>query len=115
MLQRFSRSSLRLATLPLLLAAGLTACSGGGPPGAETMRRVEVSDSAVATGKALFATCAACHGPDALGDVGPNIRGRTDADIQIQLDNNQAMQFMILSSNEIDALAAYLTWMATLD
>jgi mono/diheme cytochrome c family protein len=75
-------------------------------------------DELVAAGEKIFQEtaggigCQACHGRDALGDVGPNIVGKSAETIQTQLDTNEAMQFIILSSEDIEALAAYLDWLA---
>ena len=50
-----------------------------GPAPAATMRTVEVTETKIAEGKALFATCAACHGEDAGGKVGqgPRLNSQT--------------------------------------
>ncbi len=62
------RALILLTATALIVAAALVAACGG--PGAGNVRTVEVSPQAVATGKTLFATCAACHGRDAKGRVG---------------------------------------------
>jgi mono/diheme cytochrome c family protein len=68
----------------------------------------------VAQGKELFETraggvgCAGCHGADASGAFGPNIRGATAQQITTALNKVQAMTFMKLTNDEINALAAYL-------
>ena len=56
--------------------------------------------------------CQACHGRDALGDVGPGILGKSAETIWGQLETNEAMQFIILTEAEVDTLAAYLGWLA---
>ncbi len=68
----------KMRALILVSAAALLAsCSGSGPTG--NVRTVEVSTRAAATGKVLFGTCAACHGPDAQGriGVGPRIASKS--------------------------------------
>lgn len=55
--------------------------------------------------------CQACHGPTGLGDIGPNILGKSAETIQGQLELNQYMLFIILSDQEIEAVAAYLAWL----
>ncbi len=52
--------------------------------------------------------CVGCHGKDATGGVGPNIRGKTAAQIRHQLDETPQMQSLVLSNDEIEAAAAYL-------
>ncbi|MFQ5922348.1 MAG: c-type cytochrome [Anaerolineales bacterium] len=74
-------------------------------------------DELVALGEELYQRtaggigCQACHGVDASGDVGPNILGKSAQTIQTQLESNEAMQFIILSDSEIQAVAAYLGWL----
>jgi mono/diheme cytochrome c family protein len=74
-------------------------------------------DELVALGEEIYQRtaggigCQACHGVDASGDVGPNILGKSAQTIQTQLESNEAMQFIILSDSEIQALAAYLGWL----
>ncbi len=68
----------------------------------------------VALGEELFQRtaggigCQACHGSDALGDFGPNILGKSAETIKVQLDTNENMTFIILTDEEIEAIAAYL-------
>ena len=52
--------------------------------------------------------CASCHGIEATGMVGPNIRGRTASQIASALGRVEAMSFIKLSSEEVEAVAAYL-------
>ena len=59
-------------------------------------------------GADLFATnCAACHGSDASGSIGPNIQGKTAADIQSAIDTVSAMAFLhgTLTPEQIQAAA----------
>lgn len=75
------------------------------------------NDDLIALGEEIYQVtaggigCKACHGPDALGDVGPMILGKSAETITIQLDTNEAMQFIILTPEEIEALAAYLAYL----
>ena len=59
-------STARCALILVMTASLFSAC--GGPN--ENARTVKVSTKAVATGKTLFGTCAACHGADAQGRIG---------------------------------------------
>jgi mono/diheme cytochrome c family protein len=52
--------------------------------------------------------CKSCHGTDGLGDIGPAIIGKSAETIRIQLDFNENMFFIILTDEEIEAVAAYL-------
>ena len=59
------------------------------------------------------AGCQACHGADAKGgNLGPNIRGKSAEDIQRALTSDQ-MSFINLTNEEIEALAAYLKYLAS--
>ncbi len=51
---------------------------GGGPLTEADLRGLSTNPARIAAGKALFTTaaCAACHGPEGLGVVGPNLRDR---------------------------------------
>ncbi|MCP3956690.1 MAG: c-type cytochrome [bacterium] len=103
----------------ILMAAALSgACSG---PGAENTRSVEVSTRAVATGKVLFATCAACHGSDAQGriGVGPRIASESylaaasDSFLLHTIREGRAGTTMVawkdrFDDGQIEALVAYL-------
>jgi len=71
-------------------------------------------DDQVAAGKLLFEEtagdvgCASCHGMDAKGDAGPDIRGRTADDIHYAKENVEDMNFLELTDQDIEAVAAYL-------
>jgi len=52
--------------------------------------------------------CASCHGPEARGLIGPNIRGKTASQISSALGHVDAMLFIKLTSEQIEAVAAYL-------
>ena len=57
--------------------------------------------------------CQACHGTDAKGgNLGPNIRGKSAEDIQRALTSDQ-MSFINLTNEEIEAVAAYLKYLAS--
>ncbi len=111
---------MRMIPIGLLIvtAALLGACSG---PGAENVRTVEVSTRAVATGKVLFATCAACHGRDAQGrlGVGPRIASESylaaasDPFLLDTIRDGRAGTTMVawrdrFDDSQIEALVAYL-------
>lgn len=52
--------------------------------------------------------CQACHGRDARGDIGPDIRGATLSRISLALSTVEQMAFIKLSLGEVQAVAAYL-------
>lgn len=68
-----------------------------------------------AAGKVIFEEtaggigCAACHGMDAGGDVGPPIAGQSFDTIKLQFSVNPNMQFFELTDEEITQVVAYLT------
>ncbi|MDZ4134823.1 MAG: cytochrome c [Paracoccaceae bacterium] len=78
-------------------------------------------DPIAAAGKVIFEEtaggvgCQTCHGPEAKGDVGPDIRGRTSKDILTQLKNNTNMQFIKLTKDEVDQVATYLLYLHDLE
>lgn len=57
--------------------------------------------------------CQVCHGPTALGKIGPNIRGKRAGDIKFALETVDAMSFLRLNQKQVEAVAAYLKWLAT--
>lgn len=59
--------------------------------------------------------CAACHGPEAKGEleIGPYIRGKPRETIADALKTVDEMEFLDLSEEEIDAVVAYLEYMET--
>ena len=75
---------------------------------------VSTQDDVAAAGKLVFEEtaggvgCASCHGMDAKGDHGPDIRGRKVEDILGALDEVEDMDFLDLPKAEIEAVAAYL-------
>lgn len=52
--------------------------------------------------------CQACHGTDATGLIGPDIRGRTFGQIGAALGLVDAMSFIMLTEDQMKAVAAYL-------
>jgi mono/diheme cytochrome c family protein len=74
--------------------------------------------SGEAAGRVLFEEaagdvgCQACHGPDATGtELAPDIRGADEVAIIRNLKINGNMGFLALSTEEIEALAAYLAFL----
>ena len=65
----------------------------------------------VPDGEAIFQqNCAACHGPDASGRLGPDIRLASIDDITAAIERVPMMLAMrILGANEIRAAADYLS------
>lgn len=55
--------------------------------------------------------CQYCHGTDAKGNIGPNIRGKPEEAIQNALGLVQQMSFIHLSDQEIEAVATYLKYL----
>jgi len=74
-------------------------------------------DPEAAAGKVIFEEtagdvgCKTCHGMDALGDVGPNIRGKDSVAILKQLKTNDNMKFIKLTKKEVDQVATYLRYL----
>ncbi len=64
-----------------------------------------------ATGKALFqANCAACHGTNAKGVVGPNIRGKDGKDVIKALGSVAMMAGLkgTITKTDAEAIGEYL-------
>ncbi len=112
------RSGAERMLILVMAGAFFAACSG---PGAGNVRTVEVSTRAVATGKVLFATCAACHGRDAQGriGVGPRIASESylaaasDAFLLDTIREGRAGTTMVawkdrFDDSQIEGLVAYL-------
>ena len=92
-----------------------------GPAPAAQMRTIEVTEEKVAEGKALFATCAGCHGQEATGMVGqgPRLNSETflaaasDEFLKATITHGRAGTTMIawgttFQPPQIEALVAYL-------
>lgn len=56
----------------------------------------------------VVSICSACHGTDSAGDIGPDIRGKSRREIKYAVRGFDEMPEIDLTSEEIDALAAYL-------
>ncbi len=57
--------------------------------------------------------CSYCHGPDGKGNIGPSILGKTPGDIRFALDSIDAMDFINLNQEKVEAVSTYLQWLAT--
>jgi mono/diheme cytochrome c family protein len=74
-------------------------------------------DPSTAAGKELFdisagdVGCASCHGEQAKGDIGPDIRGRDPVAILDALKGVEEMSFIELSEEQIAAVADYLRYL----
>lgn len=67
--------------------------------------------NAAANGKALFqAKCAACHGTDATGGVGPDVVGQNGADVAKAIDKVPMMKSLQgkVGKADADAIGDYL-------
>jgi len=77
----------------------------------------------IETGRMLFefseandgVGCLNCHGTFGVGDlgIGPNVRGASEEEIRIALENVAQMDFLTLSDEQIEALSAYMTWLGS--
>lgn len=94
------------------LALALAGVLAAGPAFADA-----ALDPFAAAGKVIFEEtaggvgCAACHGVDAKGAEGPDIRGRDPAAILEQLQVNDSMAFIELTPEQLDQVAAYLRYL----
>jgi mono/diheme cytochrome c family protein len=57
--------------------------------------------------------CSFCHGPDGKGMIGPSIVGKTPEEIRAALGRVDAMGFLSLGQKKVEAVSAYLQWLAT--
>ncbi len=55
--------------------------------------------------------CAGCHGVDAYGSIGPNIRGSSAQEIADALKTVAAMNFLKMTDDEVAAVSAYLKYL----
>ena len=55
--------------------------------------------------------CAACHAKDAMGNIGPEIIGKAADEISYALRTVEEMEFLKITEQEIDDLAAYLEYL----
>ncbi len=80
--------------------------ASGGPEARQFPGKVIFEETAGDVG------CASCHLYDATGDVGPNIQGRTSADIRAALDGGvEEMAFIELPDDAIEQVADYLAFL----
>lgn len=99
----------------------LKAKNATGPLSEEQLRGLSRNPERIASGQKLYASagCATCHGPDALGTVGPNLRdrmwihGSDMADIaRVITDgaggNTMPAQKALLAGDDITNLTIYL-------
>ncbi len=109
---------------PLPVTPTVTPTSGVATPPAisPTPGSSSPSDAQVlALGKEVFERkaggigCQACHGIDAKGQIGPNIRGASADDIRKALTEVDMMMQAVknLNAQDIEAVAAYLKYLAT--
>ena len=83
-------------------------------PSEDPMGDTNDREQLISLGKTLYdesaggVGCAMCHAVDARGDIGPSLRGKSLGDIQFAMENNEQMSFIIVSPEEIEAIAAYL-------
>lgn len=88
-------------------------------PSEDPMGDTNDREQLISLGKTLYdesaggVGCAMCHAADARGDIGPNLRGKSLGDIQFALETNEQMSFIIVSPEEIEAIAAYLQQLNT--
>ncbi|MDO8567601.1 MAG: c-type cytochrome [Dehalococcoidales bacterium] len=61
--------------------------------------------------KASGVGCAGCHGVDAYGAIGPNIRGSSAQEITEALKTVASMNFIKLTNDEVEAISAYLKYL----
>lgn len=79
-----------------------------------TQTPASTKDPFIAKGEEVFQKtaggvgCQVCHGGDAKGGIGPDIRGATVTRISIALSTVEQMAFIKLSIEEVQAVAAYL-------
>lgn len=75
-------------------------------------------DNIIARGEEIFQKtaggtgCAVCHGKDGSGVVGPDIRSRSTDDIRDALTSVPDMSHISLKNEDVEAVAAYLKYLA---
>jgi putative heme-binding domain-containing protein len=98
-------------------ALGLALCAAALAASAEQRNPFEGDEVAIRTGSALFAArCALCHGPDAKGQLGPDLtrrwtRGETDESAFLVIRNGvpgSSMPPNAAPDNDIWAIVAHL-------
>ncbi len=84
-------------------------------PGSQTQNTPKANDQI--SGEELYqrtaggAGCAICHGADAYGSVGPNIRGSSVQEIKKALGTVASMSFIKMTDEQIEAVSAYLKYL----
>lgn len=84
-----------------------------------TPKTPSTQDPLIAKGEEVFQRtaggvgCQLCHGREARGDVGPDIRGATVTRISSALSSVEQMAFIKLSPEEVQAVATYLQFLAS--
>jgi cytochrome c oxidase cbb3-type subunit 3 len=105
-------------------AAEARAAQGGsGPLSEDALRGLSKNPDRIAKGKALFAAsgCAACHGPEGTGLVGPNLRdrfwiyGSNMAQIQDVILNGRMERGMPKAALSADEIANVVIFMVDLN
>ncbi len=100
-------TSTPLAATPTVVAASAPEEATSGPKDLIAIGEVIYQETAGGLG------CQFCHGRDARGNIGPSIRGKTAGDIMGQLEEEGQMSFLSMSDKEVEAVAAYLQYLAT--
>ena len=107
-------------TLTTILSASVLAASMvfvASPALAQESRVNPEMTPQLARGKAIFETeaggigCDTCHGPDAAGLVGPDIRGKDSVDIVAALASVPQMSFIRLNRDDLLAVQEYLRYL----
>ena len=80
----------------------------------------DIEETQLALGERIYKTdaargvgCQLCHGPDARGDIGPDIRGKQPGAVGLALSTVPDMAFIRLDERQIEAVSAYLQWLGT--
>jgi len=105
------------SSITVAAATPVTASSGA----SSTSNDPSTSSDPLVRGRYVFEVkaggtgCQLCHGMDAKGVVGPNIRGKTPDEIRQALQSVDLMMTAIknVDSDDIKAVSAYLQWLAT--
>ncbi len=107
--------------IPTVVPTAVPTVAPTATPELQTVQKNATDDeeTLISTGEVIFQEtaggigCQFCHGRDARGDIGPNIRGKTAEAIEVQFEINAQMSFIDLTDKEIEAVGAYLQWLAT--
>jgi len=96
------------------LSATFTVFDGGTPAAAVAAYVVDDDHEDIEAGEALFSAkgCAACHGDDAEGGVGPALAGHTSDQVRAQVRTPvgamPACDASVITDEELDQLAAFI-------